>query len=176
MVLFTHITRPVAIIVALVVCTMHAMADKATKKAASTTTPSASTNTQKLLRATSPKATLDATFRTLATKQLSKSQSKQGSREQASSDTSQRKETRIVFARATSDLFVTKIEINDDEQFVEIGLYNMLGKKVQDVHRGNAPKGISEYSTSLSGIPEGVYICILQGRDFRRAEKFFISR
>lgn len=88
---------------------------------------------------------------------------------------SSRRDNRIVTARATSDVVTVRIELAD-ETSVDVGVYNMLGKKVLDVFRGTAPKGISDYTSPVGDMPEGVYICILQGSDFRRAEKFYLSR
>lgn len=91
------------------------------------------------------------------------------------SDTS-RTSSRILSARATSDVFTVRVELLRDEPQVDIGLYNMLGKKVQDVYKGGAARGTHEYTAQVSDLPEGVYICIMQGGDFRRAEKFYLSR
>ncbi len=103
------------------------------------------------------------------------SNSRQQVRVAAGTDTT-RHENRIVFARASSDLFTTRIELAADETQLEVGIYNMLGKKVMEVHKGAASRGPHEYTLAIPDLPEGVYICIMQGRDFRKAEKFFLSR
>lgn len=151
-----------------------ALADRAGKKS---TSFEKSTTSQaiKALRAGSAEGAVDATLRALATRSTPFTKTT-GKSAQATSDTSVRKDSKILFARATSDVFTTKIELVDDEQQIELGIYNMLGKKIQDVHRGAAARGIHEYTTPISDLPEGVYICILQGKDIRKAEKFFISR
>jgi hypothetical protein len=84
--------------------------------------------------------------------------------------------SRIVFVRASSDVFNARIELVQDESTLDLGIYNMLGKKVMDVYRGSERKGEHDYSLSISELPEGVYICIMQGSNYRRAEKFYISR
>jgi len=91
------------------------------------------------------------------------------------SDTS-RKESRIIFARATADVFTVRIDLVADEANLELGMYNMLGKKMADVYRGPATRGEHEYTMPISELPEGVYICILQASNTRRAEKFYLSR
>lgn len=96
-------------------------------------------------------------------------------RTQNGADSSQR-ESRIVSVRASSDVFAVRIELAEDEQTIDIGIYNMLGKKVHDVYRGYASDGMHDYSVPISDLPEGVYICIAQGSGFRRAEKFYLSR
>lgn len=90
-------------------------------------------------------------------------------------DTS-RRDNKIVFARAAADQFTTKIDLVDEQTSIDVGIYNMLGKKVIDVYRGGASKGPHDYTVGVSDLPEGVYICILQGENFRRAEKFYLSR
>jgi hypothetical protein len=45
-----------------------------------------------------------------------------------------------------------------------------------DVYKGASARGQHEYSQSVSELPDGVYICILQGDNFRKAEKFYFRR
>jgi hypothetical protein len=94
---------------------------------------------------------------------------------QSGTDTSGR-ENRIMFSRASSDVFTTRIELLTDEPLIEVGIYNMLGKRVMDVYKGASARGQHEYSQSVSELPDGVYICILQGDNFRKAEKFYFRR
>ena len=72
--------------------------------------------------------------------------------------------------------FTAKISLASDQQRIDIGIYNMLGKRMGDVYAGPATKGDHEYTISTDDLPEGVYICILQGGDFRRAAKFYLNR
>lgn len=89
---------------------------------------------------------------------------------------SNQKESRIVYVRVTADVFAVRLELAEDEQTVDVGIYNMLGKKVHDVYRGYASRGAHDYTVPINDLPEGVYICIAQGSGFRRAEKFYLSR
>ena len=84
--------------------------------------------------------------------------------------------SKIVSLRASGDIVTVRVELQREESQLEIGVYNMLGKKVQDVHKGSAARGSHEYTAPVNDLPEGVYICIVQGADFRRAEKFYLSR
>jgi hypothetical protein len=52
----------------------------------------------------------------------------------------------------------------------------MLGKRVMDVYKGASGRGQQEFTQSLAELPDGVYICILQGDNFRKAEKFYFRR
>lgn len=87
-----------------------------------------------------------------------------------------RKENRFLFVRAASEVLTVRVELARDEAQVEIGVYNMLGKKIMDVHRGGSGRGVHEYTTAIQDLPEGVYVCVMQGADFRKAEKFYLSR
>lgn len=89
---------------------------------------------------------------------------------------SSRRESRIISVRATADVFTVLVDLAADEPNLDLGIYNMLGKKMVDVYRGPASKGEQEYKASISDLPEGVYICILQASNTRRAEKFYLSR
>ncbi|MEN9282392.1 MAG: Secretion system C-terminal sorting domain [Bacteroidota bacterium] len=83
---------------------------------------------------------------------------------------------RIVSTRVASEIFTARIEMTGDEAQVDIAIYNMLGKRVMDVYKGGSSKGIHEHTQSISDLPEGVYMCVMQGNNFRKAEKFFFSR
>lgn len=86
------------------------------------------------------------------------------------------RDNRIVFSRASGDVFTTRIELATDEPLIEIGIYNMLGKRVMDVYKGASGRGQQEFTQSVAELPDGVYICILQGDNFRKAEKFYFRR
>lgn len=117
---------------------------------------------------------VSATFRALYAERQN-SVAKTTSKISAGVDTN-RKDSRIVFARATPDVFTVKVELASDEASLDLGIYNMLGKRVMDVFKGPSSRGPHEYTQPISDLPEGVYICIAQGSDFRRAEKFYLSR
>lgn len=86
------------------------------------------------------------------------------------------RDNRILFARASGDVFTSRIELATEEPLIEIGIYNMLGKRVMDVYKGASGRGQQEFTQSLAELPDGVYICILQGDNFRKAEKFYFRR
>jgi len=83
---------------------------------------------------------------------------------------------RIISTRVASEVFIARIEMVSDEPLVDIAIFNMLGKRVMDVYRGSSARGIHEHTQSVSDLPEGVYMCVMQGTNFRKAEKFFFSR
>ena len=86
------------------------------------------------------------------------------------------KESKIIMARSSNDVFTVEIDLAKDQGKIDLGIYNMLGKRLNDVYSGPAAKGRHDYTTSSSDLPEGVYICILKGDDFRRAAKFYLNR
>lgn len=83
---------------------------------------------------------------------------------------------RILSTRVASEVFIARVEMASDEPLVDIAIFNMLGKRVMDVYKGTSTRGIHEHTQSVSDLPEGVYMCVMQGTNFRKAEKFFFSR
>jgi hypothetical protein len=152
-----------------------AIADKA-KKATSSKSVTAKERTAKAATtyASPINGAVSTTIRALGNRRTP-NVSKQSTKVNVGADTS-RRDNKFIFARAASDVFTTRIELSDDQGSIDIGIYNMLGKKVMDVYRGYASRGQHDYTQPIPDLPEGVYICIMQGSDFRKAEKFFFSR
>ncbi len=71
--------------------------------------------------------------------------------------------------------FNVKIRLKEYIIPIKINIYNMLGNLVEEVYSGTAIKDV-EYPFVASNLPNGFYLCILQGPNFRDAEKFTISR
>ncbi|MES2767062.1 MAG: T9SS type A sorting domain-containing protein [Bacteroidota bacterium] len=75
------------------------------------------------------------------------------------------------------DKYEVILTLPNDIAQIEINVYNILGRKMGDVVWKGSPKKNDEgYEIEVSGLPEGMYICVVQGKDFRLAEKFVISR
>lgn len=146
-----------------VATTVSAYADNARKASPKKTTPVASSPIS---------AAVSTTMRALTTV---RTQQRQQQRVLVGTDTL-RKENRFLFVRAAAEVLTVRIELARDEQQLEIGVYNMLGKKIMDVHRGATGRGMHDYTTAIQDLPEGVYVCVMQGSDFRKAEKFYLSR
>ncbi len=146
-----------------VATTVSAYADNARKASPKKTTPVASSPIS---------AAVSTTMRALTTV---RTQQRQQQRVLVGIDTL-RKENRFLFVRAAAEVLTVRIELARDEQQLEIGVYNMLGKKIMDVHRGATGRGMHDYTTAIQDLPEGVYVCVMQGSDFRKAEKFYLSR
>ena len=158
------IVRTLCCVALLVAATTSTYADNARKASPRKTTPVAS----------SPISTaVSTTMRALGA--VRTQQQKPQQRVLVGND-SLRKENRFLFVRAASEVLTVRIELARDESQVEIGVYNMLGKKIMDVHRGASGRGVHEYTTAIQDLPEGVYVCVMQGADFRKAEKFYLSR
>lgn len=88
------------------------------------------------------------------------------------------KNNRIIGIReGSSGVYQLELDIADNQQNLSIGILNLLGKKVIDVHQGGEFAGRSKmFDINVQGIPNGIYMCIVQGDNFRLAEKFYVSR
>lgn len=176
---FHHIRTTIATLgvltLVLAVSATHLFADEA-KRAASARAESVKERSAKAATsyATPLSGAVSTTMRALGS-QRPQAGPKVSAKVNVGADTT-RKENRVIFARAAADVFTARIEVALDEQLIEVGIYNMLGKKVMDVYKGSASRGIHDYTQPIPDLPEGVYICIMQGNDFRKAEKFFLSR
>ena len=110
-------------------------------------------------------------------KPVKKSSKKQKSGK-VNNDTSQVK-NRIESIRDGGDIFYLYLELADHESTIKITVYNMLGKKVRDVYEGIPyPNGVP-YEISIVGppsLPNGVYLCVVVGKNFRLRDKFVVAR
>ena len=80
-----------------------------------------------------------------------------------------------IFTDVGSERGVVRITLRES-QTVEIVAFNILGKRVAEVYAGEAKAGMNTVSFDLSGLSNGVYICVVRGRNFKTAEKFIVSR
>lgn len=150
-----------------IVATQHALADHSKK------TLDRSKKSTSALKYTTPGVSAAEAIVNVLGRQVGSSA--RSVKTQVATDTG-RRESRIIFVRATPDVFTVRVDVAADEPNLDLGIYNMLGKKMVDVYRGPASKGEREFTASISDLPEGVYICILQASSTRRAEKFYLSR
>lgn len=162
--LYRRFLGTIVCVALLVASTSVALADNARKSTAKKTAPVASSPIS---------SAVSTTMRALGSVRTQQQRPQQ--RVLVGNDTL-RKENRFLFVRAASEVLTVRVELARDEAQVEIGVYNMLGKKIMDVHRGATGRGIHEYTTAIQDLPEGVYVCVMQGADFRKAEKFYLSR
>ncbi len=68
------------------------------------------------------------------------------------------------------------IEFPEDKESVVIEVYNLLAKKILDVYKGPIRAPSDEKQFDITSLPRGMYICVVQGRDFRLAQKFVVPR
>ena len=80
-----------------------------------------------------------------------------------------------IFAEAGSERGAVRVTLSE-AQTIEIVAFNILGKRVADIYSGAARSGINTVSFDLSGFSDGVYICVVRGKNFKTAEKFLVSR
>lgn len=95
-------------------------------------------------------------------------------RNKVAEDTTQ---TRIVGIREGGDVFRLILDLGEEQHNISINAFNLLGKKVLEVYQGPERAGkAKEYLLNVASLPNGIYICVVQGDNFRLAEKFIISR
>ena len=71
------------------------------------------------------------------------------------------------------------VKVKDKDKKISISIYNLIGNKVADVYNkppGSSEVEITEFKDTIDKLSNGVYICVLQGNNFRLMEKFTISR
>ncbi len=81
--------------------------------------------------------------------------------------------TRIWYSSYELNVQIYQVE---KQQEISITVYNMLGKEVLDVFKGTTSSRQEETYSVTFNLPNGIYICIMQGKGFRDSEKFIISR
>lgn len=84
-------------------------------------------------------------------------------------------ENRIEYIRQIGTDYEVKTSIKDRDVQIQLFVFNMIGKIVLEIHEGFPVPG-DEYLIDGSKLPQGIYICVLQGRNFRDTEKFVVSR
>ncbi|GAB1372956.1 hypothetical protein MASR1M45_30200 [Candidatus Kapaibacterium sp.] len=75
----------------------------------------------------------------------------------------------------TTELNVKIIQVLKQQE-ITIIVYNMLGKEILEVFKGTTGNNAEETYSKSSNLPNGIYICVMQGKSFRSSEKFIISR
>lgn len=83
---------------------------------------------------------------------------------------------RIQSVKTSGDKCEVKLSLPSEVSQIEISIHNILGRKMPDTWKGEPRKDSELYELSINGLPEGMYICVVQGKNFRLAEKFIISR
>jgi len=89
-----------------------------------------------------------------------------------------KKENKIVI-RESGDNFLVDLCLDDKDQKINISIYNLLGKKVMDVFDGipaSDSNGCSTHFIQGNNLPNGIYLCVVLGKNFRLREKFYVKR
>lgn len=74
------------------------------------------------------------------------------------------------------DQFYIQLNLADYNSDVSLSAYNLIGKEVKKIYHGAAKSKGEYYEFSSEEMPNGVYFCILQGKNFRSVSKFIISK
>ena len=71
----------------------------------------------------------------------------------------------------------TSFSLNlSDEQYINIELNDMLGKRVATIYSGILPKGLHDFTIDSHGLTDGVYLYRIQGTDFMETGKVVLKR
>ncbi|ROL62139.1 hypothetical protein D9V86_02210 [Bacteroidetes/Chlorobi group bacterium ChocPot_Mid] len=71
------------------------------------------------------------------------------------------------------------VTVKEKDKKITISLYNLIGNKVADVYNGVpgvTEKEIDNFPKEIEKLSNGVYLCVLQGYNYRLMKKFTISR
>lgn len=72
--------------------------------------------------------------------------------------------------------YTVELELSDYSVDIRLSVFNMLGKEVMEIHDGPAKSRGLPYTFEPVTLPNGIYICVLQGHNFKDGEKFIVSR
>lgn len=75
-----------------------------------------------------------------------------------------------------NEIYNVQLQLDDDSANIKLVVFNMLGNLVKKIYEGKANDSSFEYVFDVSTLPNGIYLCILEGQNFRDAKKFIISR
>lgn len=95
-----------------------------------------------------------------------------------SEDTSGNRDNRVtkIHTANHADELILTIYLSESDQRIQVVVYNLLGKVVMEPQYISQSKGEYDHSFNIANLPNGVYLCVLTGKNFRIKEKFVISR
>lgn len=111
----------------------------------------------------------------VGTKIVNTTHKKNGKESKVEGDTA--KQNKIVNLWQDGDIYKIRLDIKDCSRKITINVFNMLGKKVLEVYEGYPYEDTNyEYDIKSYYLPNGIYLCVVQGANFRLPAKFIISR
>lgn len=63
-----------------------------------------------------------------------------------------------------------------EASYVEINLYNFLGKKIRTLVASNQEAGSHQYILDANNLPSGIYFCTLITKDFQKTHKIILTK
>jgi hypothetical protein len=90
-------------------------------------------------------------------------------------DTTRRDHKIEVFTDVGAERGAIRVTLGE-AQPIEVAAFNILGKRIMDIYVGDARTGANNLSFDMSSLSNGLYICVVRGRNFKTAEKFLVSR
>jgi len=76
----------------------------------------------------------------------------------------------------SGDILYVYLTLKNPEQKIQVGIFNMLGKQVMEIYEGDYKSFKNPYVLDSTYLPNGLFLCVAQGKNFRLAEKFIVSR
>jgi hypothetical protein len=76
----------------------------------------------------------------------------------------------------SGDILYVYLTLKNPDQKIQVGIFNMLGKQVMEIYEGEYKNFRSPYVLDSTYLPNGLFLCVAQGKSFRLAEKFIVSR
>jgi hypothetical protein len=82
----------------------------------------------------------------------------------------------ITNAFVSNDILLVDVKLKEGNTKIKLSIYNMLAKEVLTIYDNVQVAEENRYQKSISELPNGAFICILVGNNFRDAKKILISR
>lgn len=84
----------------------------------------------------------------------------------------------IPFVSIDGNLTSTELKLNyylENSQLLTVGIYDIIGKPVKTIYLGMQPAGPNEKLLNVSGIPKGLYLVKLDGKEISLTRKIVIQ-
>jgi hypothetical protein len=76
----------------------------------------------------------------------------------------------------SGEILYVYLTLKNPDQKIQVGIFNMLGKQVMEIYEGDYKNFRNPYVLDSTYLPNGLFLCVAQGKSFRLAEKFIVSR
>ncbi len=63
-----------------------------------------------------------------------------------------------------------------ESTYIEISVYNIVGKEICVLHKGNLPVGEHSYEFNATGMPSGIYLCKVTNGHYIKVQKMILTK